>query len=96
MKLLNHLRKTEDAIAGAMGGLVALLVAIIIGVLVFYKINGSFGNPGIPSGGFASWAVVNSTASTSFGLMPIVAIVVVAGLILSVVSGFGRGNSGGL
>ena len=38
---------------------------------------------------------VNTMASTVFSLLPIIALVVVASIILAVVMGFGRGRGGG-
>lgn len=88
--------KNNRAFAQQMGAMVALLVAIIVGVLVFYSVNGGINFSG---GGTvasrATWNTTNSTASTVWTLLPIVAIVMIASIILAVVTGFG-GKSGGV
>ena len=85
MKLL---KMDENGFAQAVGGVVAILISIIVGILVYYKIVGSM--PTLPAAGVTAAAAVNSTANTVFTLMPIVAIVTIAGIILAVVMGFGR------
>jgi hypothetical protein len=61
------------------------------GILVYYKIAGSIN--GMPAAGVTAAANVNTTANTVFQLMPIVAIVVIAGIILAVVMGFGKAQA---
>ena len=88
---MRKLRLDIHGSAAAVAGALTLLVAILIGVLVFYKINSS-----LTSGAGTSVAIrslfnnTNTTAQTVFTLMPIVAIVLIAGIILAVVMGFGR------
>ena len=83
------LRKMDDSgFAAAVGGVIAILVSIIVGILVYYKIAGSIN--GLPGAGVTAAANVNTTANTIFTLMPIVGIVTIAGIILAVVMGFGR------
>lgn len=91
------LREDKTAIARVVGGLVALLVAIIIGVLVFYAVNDAlaFSDDTARAAAAATWTNVNSTANTVWTLLPIIGIVVIAGIILAVVIGFG-GKRGGL
>jgi hypothetical protein len=81
--------REDKAYAGMVGGIIAVLVSIIIGILVYYKIAGSI--QGLPAAGVTAAAAVNTTANTSFTLMPIVAIVMIAGVILGIVTNFGRG-----
>lgn len=105
MKANRSLREFKDdrkAFAAQMGGMIALLVAIIVGVLVFYQLNSSleFTN-NRPSNTVdiaqrATWNNTNATASTVFTLLPIVAIVMIAGIILAVVTRFGTGAGGGI
>lgn len=99
---LKFLRNNE-AIAQAIGGMVALLVAIIIGVLVFYSVNDGITfsqTGGIPAGGTtasrATWNQTNSTAGTVWTLVPIVAIVMIASIILGVVMAFGTRPGAGV
>jgi ABC-type phosphate transport system permease subunit len=92
---MRSLLKNNSGFAKAIGGLVALLVAIIIAVLVFYSVNGSISFTG--GGTVASrstWNTTNSTATTVWSLLPIVAIVMIASIILAVVSGFGSTKGG--
>lgn len=88
--------KNNHAFAQQMGAMVGLLVAIIIGVLVFYSVNGgiSFSDGGTVASR-STWNTTNSTASTVWTLLPIVAIVMIASIILAVVMGFGS-NKGGM
>lgn len=95
-KLLS-LRYDDNAIARAIGGLVALLVAIIIGVMVFYEVNESILFTGVASTHYSTtWATVNSTASTVWTMAPIVAIVAIAGIVLAVIMTFGSAPGRGV
>lgn len=90
----------ESGIVGPLLAVIAGLVAIGVGVLIWYKISSSI---------FYSWlgvgtgphtvlnstvlpiiAGINSTANTSWTLFPIVGVVIVAGIILAIVMSFGR------
>jgi heme/copper-type cytochrome/quinol oxidase subunit 2 len=96
MKWFRSLKNDNRAFAKAMGGMIALLVAIIIGVLVYYSVVGGFTVSSATYGSDASDAMngTNDTAETVFTLLPIVGIVMIAGLILAVVSRFGGGGGG--
>jgi hypothetical protein len=79
------------------GVVVALMVTIIIGVLVWYKINTAMYAAIVVTGTSqtainATWSTVNTTANTIWTLFPIVAIVIIAGIILIIVTNFGRGS----
>jgi len=97
--MFQKLWKNRNADASVIGSVIALLVAIIIGVMVWYRINISmFGASRAPAGVATlglnnTWASVNTSANTVWTLFPIVAIVVIAGIILAIVSNFGRGNA---
>jgi len=88
MRPMRSILKNEGAFAAAVGGVIAILVSIIVGILVYYKIAGSVN--GLPAAGVTAAANVNTTANTVFTLAPIVGIVMIAGIILGVVMGFGR------
>jgi hypothetical protein len=90
MKQLLHNNKAEGG--GAMiGTVIALLVSIIIGLLVWYKIDqGITAGPRTAAVG-TLYNTTNTSANTIFTLFPIIAIVVIAGIILSIVTNFGRG-----
>jgi len=74
------------------GGLVALLLTIIIGVLVFWEVNDSIDLSSDDAN--TSRNETTDMASTVFSLLPLVALVVVASIILAVVMGFGGGKGG--
>jgi hypothetical protein len=86
--------------AAMMGVVIATLIAIVCGVLVWYKINAAvFASGKAPYGAGvtynaynATWLSVNTTANTIWTLFPIVCIVLIAGIVLAVVMGFGRGG----
>ena len=81
----------NNGFAVAVGGVIAVLVSIVVGLLVYYKIAGSIN--GLPAAGVTAAANVNTTANTVFTLAPIVAIVMIAGIILAVVMGFGKSSA---
>ena len=84
-------RKMDDhGYAQMVGAVVAVLVSIAVGILVYYKIVGSIA-PGTTAGATALTSV-NSTANTVFTLAPIVGIVMIAGIVLAIVMNFGRGS----
>jgi uncharacterized protein (UPF0333 family) len=94
--------------AQMIGTVIAGLVAIIVGVMIWYRINTAmFESAGLPVRAFgfgvssaasnatraaqtAVWNSTNASANTVWTLFPIVAIVVVSGVILAIVMGFGR------
>ena len=80
--------------AAMVGVVVSGLVAIIIGILIWYSTNTAIFTAAKKAGPQtamnATWGTVNATANTVWTLFPIIAIVVVAGIILAVVMGFGR------
>jgi len=85
---------TDGVSAGLVGGLVALLITIVVGILVYWQLSGSITLTSDAAN--TSRDGVNTMASTVFSLLPIIALVVVASIILGVVVGFGRGGGGGL
>ena len=93
MKANQNIREIKDdkaAYTKVVGGLVALLLTIIVGVLVFWEVNDSI----TLSSDAANTSRTETTtmASTVFSLLPIVALVIVAAIILAVVLGFGGGG----
>ena len=89
MKLRSIWNKAEDGYAALIGGVVAVLVTILVGVLVYYKIAGNMGITGTQA--VAAAAQVNTTASTVFTLAPIIGIVMIASIVLMIVTNFGTG-----
>jgi hypothetical protein len=93
---MRKLLDSERGSAQMIGVVVALLVSIIVGVLIWYKINAaiytSTGFSHTSLAGNALFNASNSTANTIWTLFPIVGIVVIAGIILAIVTNFGRGQ----
>ena len=69
-----------------------MLLTIIIGVLVFWEVNDSITLDSTDAN--ESRNETTDMASTVFSLLPLVALVVVASIILAVVMGFGGGKGG--
>jgi hypothetical protein len=96
MKLLQNIH--AEGGAAMVGVVIALMVAIYIGVLIWFKTNtaiingfGSRAGVGTSYAGYnASILALNNTAVTVWNLFPIIGIIVVAGVILAVVMNFGR------
>lgn len=90
---MRSLKDVTTGSAAALGACIAGLVAIIIGVLVWFKLDAALVSAGwsvMSTGGKTAWNSTNTTANTVWTLMPIIAIVIIAGVILAVVMGFGR------
>jgi len=84
------MKEDKSAYTKVVGGLVALLLTIIVGVLVFWEVNDAITLGSADAN--TSRNETTSMASTVFSLLPIVALVVVAAIILGVVLGFGGGR----
>ena len=69
------------------GGIVALLIMIIIGVLVFWEVNDAIVLDSASAN--TSRNATTDMASTVFELLPLIALVVVAAAILGIVLAFG-------
>jgi len=87
---MRKLLKNKHGYARAVGGLVALLITIIVGILVYWQISGSITLTTDTAN--TSRDNVNSTATTVFQLLPIIAIVVVGGILIGLVIAFGGGK----
>ncbi len=72
------------------GGLIALLVTIGVGALVFWEITDNF--EGSSEEANASMDSTTDMATTVFDLLPIIALVVVAAIIIGIVVKMGGGN----
>lgn len=82
--------ENKQAYTRVVGGLVALLLTIIIGVLVFWEVNDSITLDTAQAN--TSRNATTDMAATVFALLPLIALVVVASIILGVVLGFGGGG----
>jgi NADH:ubiquinone oxidoreductase subunit 6 (subunit J) len=89
---IREIKQDKKAYTRVVGGLVALLLTIIIGVLVFWEVNDSITLSSDTAN--TSRNQTTSMASTVFSLLPLIALVVVAAIILAVVLGFGGGKTG--
>jgi len=89
---VREIKSDSSANAKIVGGLVALLLTIIVGVLVFWEVNDSITLSSADAN--TSRNETTDMASTVFSLLPIVALVIVASIILSIVLGFGGGKGG--
>lgn len=105
------LKDTHADLGGAalmMGVVISTLIAIVIGVFIWYKINASMFtasmmNPRTAASTAAyntSYAArlalynsTNASANTIWALFPIICIVLIAGVVLAIVMGFGRGQA---
>ena len=87
-----EIKSNKNAYAKIVGQLVALLITIIVGIMVFWSISG-----GITLTSDAANDSRNTTttmASTVFGLLPIIALVVVGAILIGIVLRFGGGGKG--
>jgi hypothetical protein len=93
MKLL----KDENAsIPGLVIGVVAFLIAVIVGLMIWYKIDSSLANAttftALPAGARAAWNSTNTTANSTWTLAPIVGLVLIAGVIIATIMMFAGGK----
>ena len=89
---MRKLLRNKQGYTKVVGGLVALLLVIIIGVLVFWEVNDSITFASDDAN--ESRNATTDMASTVFALLPLIALVIVAGIILAVVMNFGSGRKG--
>ena len=99
-KLLADTRADIGGAAGMIGVVIATLVAIIIGVLIWYKLNSGIWTAAIGTAFATSqnsmrsaFNSTNASANTIWTLFPIVCIVLIAGIILAIVTNFGRSQA---
>jgi hypothetical protein len=86
-----QLWKNEHGYAQYVGVVVSVLVVILVGLIVYYKIAGNIN--GLPAAGVTAAAGVNTTANTVFTLAPIIALVLIASIIIGAIVAFsGRGH----
>jgi flagellar biogenesis protein FliO len=86
---MRKLLKNQEAYTKVVGGLIALLVTIGVGALVFWEITDNF--EGSSADANTSIDGVEDMASTVFDLLPIIALVVVAAIIIGIVVKMGGG-----
>ena len=86
------LSRNDSGVTQVVGGLVALLLMIIVGVMIFWEVSDSIDLPNDDAN--TSRDATTDMATTVFGLLPIIGLVVVAGIIIGVIMGFGKGAGG--
>ena len=86
---MRKLLKNQEAYTKVVGGLIALLVTIGVGALVFWEITDNF--EGSSAEANESMESTEDMASTVFDLLPIIALVVVAAIIIGIVVKMGGG-----
>jgi len=90
------LKNNEASIPGLVVGVVAFLIAVIIGLMIWYKINASLAGAttftSLPSGARAAWNSTNTTANSTWTLAPIVGLVLIAGVIIATILMFAGGK----
>jgi len=91
-KKFRSLKPNKSGFTQVVGGLVALLLMIIVGVLIFWEVSDSIDLNNDDAND--SKNTTTDMASTVFNLLPIVGLVVVAGIIIGVIMGFGKGAGG--
>ena len=89
---IKNLKNDDKGYVKVVGGLVALLLMIIVGILVYWETSDSITLGSADAN--TSRDGVNDMATTVFDLLPIVALVLVAGIIIGVIMGFGGGKGG--
>ena len=82
--------KAGTMYAGLVGGLIALLVVIGVGAMIFYQITDNFEGTSNESNDTIDEA--QEMGTTVFGLLPIIALVLVASIIIGVVMTMGTGR----
>ena len=85
----------QGFIAGMVVAVMALLISIIIGVLIWYKLDAAMVTSswtGLPAGAKAAWNATNTTANSVWTLFPIVGLVLIAGVIIGTIMLFGAGK----
>ena len=88
---LRQVSKNKSAYTQVIGGLVALLLMIIVGIMVYWETSDSIELSSDAAN--TSRDGVNEMATTVFDLLPIIGLAVVASIIIGVIIGFGGGAS---
>ena len=93
MKLM---RNEEANIPAIMTGVVGFMIAVIIGLMIWYKVDQSLATAttftSLPAGARAAWNSTNTTANSTWTLAPIVGLVLIAGVIIATIMMFASGK----
>ena len=94
-KLLND-TQGMGGIPAVVVGVVAFLIAVVIGLMIWYKIDASLASAttftSLPAGARAAWNATNTTANSTWTLAPIVGLVLIAGVIIATILMFAGGK----
>jgi len=95
-KLLNN-TDGMTGIPGLVVAVVAFLIAVVIGLMMWYKIDAALASSttftALPSGARAAWNSTNTTANSTWTLAPIVGLVLIAGVIIATIMMFAGGRT---
>ena len=89
---IKNIKHDNSGYVKVVGGLVALLLMIIVGIMVYWETSDSIDLSSDTAN--TSRDGVNDMATTVFDLLPIIALAVVASIIIGVIIGFGAGSKG--
>jgi uncharacterized membrane protein YjgN (DUF898 family) len=89
---IKQLKPNNEGYVKIVGGLVALLLMIIVGILVFWETSDAIDLSS--AAGNDSKNKTTEMATTVFSLLPIIALAVVASIIIGVIIGFGGSKKG--
>lgn len=96
MRSLLKCREAMSGIPALMVGVVAFLIAVVIGLMIWYKVDASLASAttftALPSGARAAWNTTNTTANSTWTLAPIVGLVLIAGVIIATIMMFAGGK----
>ena len=100
MRLWTDLEADISSVPGVVIGVVAFLIAVVIGLMMWYKIDGAVINAlGSRAGVGTSFAgfnttitAINTTANSTWTLAPIVGLVLIAGVIIATIIMFAGGK----
>jgi heme/copper-type cytochrome/quinol oxidase subunit 4 len=85
---IKEMKQDQAGYVKIVGGLVALLLMIIVGILVFWETSDAIDLSS--DDGNDSKDKTTEMATTVFSLLPIIALAVVASIIIGVIIGFGN------
>jgi hypothetical protein len=92
------LKDTTANVPALVVGAVAFLIATIVGLMLWYKIDAALAGATtfttLPTGARAAWNSTNTTANSTWTLAPIVALVLIAGIIIATIIMFAGGRQG--
>jgi len=94
-QFLQELKEDRTAYAKAVSGLIGILLIIVIGVIVFYRLIEAADTEGNLQGTVRNQSNVSMNATTSmagtiFSILPLIALIVLAMILMAVILGLGK------